>query len=116
MRGMLTSTTRYGNWTARQLQLTTAARAPMPVEEEDAPPDEEERTRISDTYDAAREAEGADGEPTFPTVCLRNAEVETGMPNTWSRHPFLLINADHIDAMTLGSRQSENRGDRDSFA
>lgn len=45
----------------------------------------------------------SDGPVVFPIVGLRNATVRTGsVPMNWTAHPFLLVDAEHIGAISIG--------------
>ena len=47
---------------------------------------------------------GGEEEPTFPIIYLRNAFAKTDPdPARWFRAPYLVVNADSVDAMMPGS-------------
>lgn len=101
--GMLTSTYFYGEWVSSHMEmLRVSGRSPLPIEETVDSPSAEQRERAGDSYERRYPTEEEEPE-TFDHICIRNATVETGVGAYWRTHPFLLINADSVDAMTLGA-------------
>ena len=104
LNGTACSPSRYFAWIKQQMHIwAVAGGGPMPVGKSAPPPSAAEIEKLKAGFET-RLQETAEDDLDFPMLCLRNVEVQTGMPLTWSEHPYLLLNADHVQGIAMGSR------------
>ena len=108
--GVMTSVWHYDAWIRHTLMIGVELGSMQGETTIDPPSREERQQAIDDLKDTVLRETGTHDSAftavvkamSFPRIALRNAEVQTGVAAYWSKHPYLLINADHVDAITLG--------------
>jgi hypothetical protein len=102
--GVACSPSFYTAWIQEQVKIWFVAGAkPIPVGTTAPRATRAQLEKLKADYDAKQAEAGDEGELEFPMLCLRNAKVQTGVQAYWTDHPYLLIAAEHVEAITLGS-------------
>lgn len=102
--GALASVRRYHRWMtdamrrfgeAGELQLEATAPPPTEAERKDI------RAKFKERFKEEMQREGGCA-MSFPEVCVRNAQVQSGVATSWKSYPYLLVSAERVSAVTVG--------------
>ena len=96
--GMLTPLCRYEKWQTEVLHRALLKGGKFPVPSSKIPPLTKKQME-----DISKHPRKWDVDSVAPVLCLRDVEIQTGVPASWEKRSFLLVSADSVDAFALGN-------------